>query len=133
MDGVNWWGVIVAAVAGFAFGAAWYMTLSKQWVAALGRSAEEVKGSSWRLVFPIAALAQLVLAYVLSCAVTWRGVTDVGGAMTTAFIVWLGFVLTLMAVNYGFQGAKPRLLAIDAGHWLGVLLLQALVIGLFAG
>ena len=28
--------VIVAAVAGYAFGAVWYMTLSKQWVEAAG-------------------------------------------------------------------------------------------------
>ena len=33
--------VIAAAVAGYAFGAAWYMALSKQWVAASGIEVDE--------------------------------------------------------------------------------------------
>ena len=36
-----------------------------------------------------------------------------------------------MVVNHGFQGAKASLTLIDSGHWLGVLLVQGLVIELF--
>jgi hypothetical protein len=36
-----------------------------------------------------------------------------------------------MAVNHGFQGAKRALTVIDGIHWLAVLLVQGLVIGLF--
>ena len=43
--------------------------------------------------------------------------------------MWLGFVITTMAVNNAFRGAKPALTLIDGGHWLGVLLLQGAVIG----
>jgi Protein of unknown function (DUF1761) len=49
--------------------------------------------------------------------------------LITGFFIWIGFVITTMAVNYGFQGAKPMLTVIDGAHWLGVLLLQGLVIG----
>lgn len=131
MDGVNWLGIVVAAVAGFAFGAAWYTALSGPWLAALGKTKQEIRQGGSPLPFVIAALAQLVMAYMLACAVIWRGDVGVGAAMTTGFLVWLGFVLTTMAVNHGFQGSSRRLTLIDAGHWLGVLLVQGLVIGLF--
>jgi Protein of unknown function (DUF1761) len=38
--------------------------------------------------------------------------------------VWFGFVLTTQAVNHGFGRRPLMLLAIDAGHWLVVLLVQ---------
>ncbi len=38
---MNFLAVIVAALAGFAFGAVWYMTLSKPWMEAAGIKADE--------------------------------------------------------------------------------------------
>ena len=55
-------------------------------------------------------------------------VTPRNGIISGA-ILWAGFVVTSMAVNHAFQGAKPALTLIDSGHWLGVLLIQGAVIG----
>ena len=51
--------------------------------------------------------------------------------LISALVVYLGFVLTTLVTNHGFQGNKPSLTLIDGLHWLGVLLIQGLVIGLF--
>ena len=40
--------VLVAAVAGFAFGAVYYMSLSRQWLAAVGKTKEELAASARR-------------------------------------------------------------------------------------
>jgi hypothetical protein len=40
-------------------------------------------------------------------------------------------VITTLAVNNAFRGAKPSLTVIDAGHWLGVLILQGAILGWF--
>ena len=45
------------------------------------------------------------------------------GVICAAFI-WTGFV-----VNYAFQNARPVLIAIDADHWLAVLLVMGAIIG----
>jgi hypothetical protein len=60
--GISYLAVLAAAGAGFVFGAAWYTTLGKQWVAAVGRSEEELRkgGMAKRLV--ISAIAQLFMA-----------------------------------------------------------------------
>jgi hypothetical protein len=132
--GVNWLAVLVAAAAGFAFGAAWYMTLGKAWMAALSRSAAEIRASGQGpLAFATAAAAQLVMAFFLAGLVGHleAGAPTLAGALTTGFFVWLAFIATTMMVNHRFQGARWSLTAIDAGHWLGVLLVQGLVIGLF--
>jgi len=50
------------------------------------------------------------------------------GAQTGA-LFWLGFVVTTLVVNHTFQGAKPALTVLDAGHWLGVLMLQGAILG----
>ena len=133
--GINYLAVIVAAVASFAFGSVYYMTLGKAWMAALGKTEAELKGDGKMspLPFIIAAAAQLVMAYFLAGMMGHLGpeALSVAKSLITAFFVWLGFVITAMSVNHAFQGAKRTLTLIDGGHWLGVLLIQGLVIGLF--
>jgi hypothetical protein len=59
------------------------------------------------------------------------GEVSISNSLLTAAAVWGGFVLTTMVVNHRFQGATWSLSVIDGGHWLGVLLIMGLVIGLF--
>jgi hypothetical protein len=46
-------------------------------------------------------------------------------------VIWLGFVITTMAVNNAFAQQNRALLWIDGGHWLAVLLTIGLVLGIF--
>ena len=55
----------------------------------------------------------------------------VRGGMISALFVWLGFVLTTIGTNQAFQGDKPVVTAIDAGHWLAVLVVMGAIIGAF--
>ncbi len=54
----------------------------------------------------------------------------INGAIA-AFFLWLGFVLTTIAVNNAYAGRKLALTAIDSTHWLGVLVVEGLIIGAF--
>lgn len=132
--GTNYIAVVVAAAASFAFGSIYYMVLAKSWRAAIGKTEEQMKADGMKpSVFVVAALAQLVMAWVLSGVIGHLGtdqVTVINGLISAAFI-WVGFVATTLAVNHGFQGARKSLTMIDGGHWLGVLLVQGVVIGLF--
>ncbi len=132
-SGINHLAVLVAAIAAFAFGAAYYMTLGKAWMAALGKTPGDEKAKGRPAAYAVAALAQLVIAYVLAGLMGHLGEAAYsarGGAFTGA-LVWLGFVLTTMSVNHAFQGAKRSLTLVDGGHWLGVFLVQGLALGAF--
>ncbi len=124
---VNYLAVLIAAVAGFAFGAAWYMVLAKPWAVAVGMS-ERPKPKP--LPFIIAFLAQLVMAWMLAGALGHLGDISVIAGLITGALIWVGFVATTTVVNHRFQGAPWVLTFIDAGHWLGVLLVMGLVLGL---
>lgn len=130
VSGVDLLAVLVAGVAGFAFGSVWYMTLSRPWLAAVGKTKEQLRTESSPTVFVLAAVAQLVMAYVLARVVAWHGEPTAGSGLLVGLVVWVGFVATTLVVNHGFQGARRSLTLIDGGHWLGVLLIQGLVIGL---
>lgn len=126
--GINYLAVIIAAVVGYVFGAVYYMTLGKQWMASVGFS-EPPKPSP--APFVIAFVAQLVIAYFLAGLIGHLGEITAWRGIVSAFFVWLPFVLMTMIVNHRFQGSRWALTVIDGGHWLGVLLLMGLVIGLF--
>ena len=127
--GISYLAVLVAAIGGFAFGSVWYGVLGKPWMAAVGKPKESFKPRP--VPFIIAFVCQLVMAWLLAGIIGHLGDVSIQGALITAFFVWLGFVVTTMMVNHRFQSASWALTAIDGGHWLGVLLIMGLAIGLF--
>ena len=133
---LNYVAVLVAAVASFAFGAAWYGALGKAWRAARGAiDGQQAMPHLGPIPVPylIAFLAELVMAWMLAGILLHlaRGGLVPGprnGLISAAFL-WLGFVATTLVVNHAFQGAKTALTIIDGGHWLGVLLIQGAILG----
>jgi Protein of unknown function (DUF1761) len=136
--GLNYLAVVIAAIAGWLVGALWYGVLAKPWIAALGTTLEEfksrqvaLKGSVKALPFVLAFVADLIMAWMLAGVLGHLGpgqVTLRNGIISGAFL-WFGFVLTTMAVNNAFSGRKYRLTAIDAGHWLAVLVVMGAIVG----
>jgi hypothetical protein len=122
--GISYLAVIVAAVAAFAFGAAWYGLLGKLWMAAVGMTEQPRPTPA---PFVISFVALLVMAWTLAGIVGHVGVTTVWGGVVSGFFAWLGFVATTLVVNHRFQGSPWSLSLIDGGHWLGVLLIMGLV------
>lgn len=131
--GINYLAVLVATVAGFAFGAAYYMTLSRPWLTAMGKTREELAAAGKRSPVPfiVSIVALLIMAWVLAGGIGHLGpgqVTLRNGVISGLFM-WLGFVITTLAVNYSFGQRRPMLTIIDGIHWLGVLVIEGAIIG----
>jgi Protein of unknown function (DUF1761) len=136
---VSYLAIFAAAVAGWLLGAAWYMIFSKPWQQAAGITPGKIKQAqkspAFYLPFVVALVAQIIMAWVLAGLIGHLGpgqFTIRNGIISGAFC-WLGFVITTMAVNNGFAGRNWRLLLIDGGHWLAVLLLIGAILGAFGG
>jgi Protein of unknown function (DUF1761) len=133
--GLNTWMLPVAAIASFAFGAVWYMALSKPWMAAAGLSEEKIKQDPSPTPFIIAFIAQLFMAWMLAGLLLHMAKAglpaNLRNGLITALFVWAGFVMTTLIVNHRFQKQPWSLTLIDGGHWLGVLLLQGAILGLW--
>lgn len=127
-SGINHLAVVVGTVAAWLASSLWYMGLRKPYAAALGKAPVPAFGPYF-----FAFGVDLIIAWMLAGILGHLGagqVTPRNGVLSGAF-VWFGFILTTMAVNYAFSGRDRRLLLIDAGNWLIVLLVAGAVIGLF--
>ncbi len=134
---VNYLAIFLSCIASFVFGAIWSGILSRPWMAAQGWTAADLAGPGGKPKMPVAPMvisfiAELVMAAVLAgvlAHVAKSGIT-VRAGLLTGFICWLGFVITTLVTNHAYGKARPMLTVIDGGHWLGVLLIQGLVLGL---
>ncbi|TPI37608.1 DUF1761 domain-containing protein [Mesorhizobium sp. B3-1-9] len=128
---VNWLAVIAAAVVAWLFGAAWYMGLSKPWLKAAKLDPTTMKRSA--VPFIVSFVAELIMALVLTLvvgAITGGEPNPIAGLLF-GFVLWLGFIATTLTVNHRYEGFGWALTLIDAGHWLGVMLIIGAVIGWF--
>jgi hypothetical protein len=136
-SGINYLAVFIAGLAGFGFGAVYYMSLSGPWMNAVGwtpdQQAAHMKGelNPSKAPFAIAIAANFVMAWVLAGVIGHMGPVTIRSGLISAAFIWFGFIATTLSVNYAFSGRKPMLTVIDGGHWLGVLLVMGAVVGAF--
>jgi uncharacterized protein DUF1761 len=131
--GVNYLAIVVAAVAAWLAGAGWYMAFGKTWMAALGITPEKMQAARNEpgayLPFIYAFAAELVMAWTLAGLLGHIGPLSLRNGVISAAFCWLGFVMATMLVNNSFAKRDWRLMWIDGGHWLVVLLLMGAIIG----
>jgi hypothetical protein len=129
--GIDYWAVVIAGIVGYAAGALWYWGWSKPWMEAQGFTAESMKANQSPVPYLLALVANLLMALALAGVIGHLGIGEVTirNGVISAAAVWLGFVATTQTVNYQFGKRPLKLLLIDSGHWLAVLLLQGAVIG----
>lgn len=113
--------VLAAALAAFAFGAVWYITMNKAWVAA-GEVRLDDKGNPTRsdgsgggspVPYIVGLLAMVVVAGMMRHMLATSGVTSIGGGAVAGFGVGAFFITPWVAMNYGFAMRKPSLTLID--------------------
>ena len=124
--------VLLAAAAGFGAGAVWYMTLGKQWMAAVGKTEEEIKADQNPLPFIIGFLASLLTAGMMRHVFATSAVEGVGAGLVGGLGVGLFLVAPWILTNYAFAGRPRTLWWIDAGHAVLACTAIGTVLGLFA-
>jgi Protein of unknown function (DUF1761) len=131
--GVNYLAILIAAVAGWLAGAAWYMALGKYWQAAVGMTPEKMQECKNRpyawLPFVIVFVTHLVMAWALAGILGHFGQVTIKNGIITGALCWLGFVITTIVANNSFAMRPIRLTLIDGGHYLLVLALMGAIIG----
>ncbi len=129
--GLNLVAVIVAAIAFYLVGFAWYGAIfSEAWMAAEGLNAadaEEMSPVYMLLGFVITLMQVIGIGLVLK----WKGVSDIGGAVMAAITLWFFFALPFAAYAYVYLPAhNTTLLLIDGSHLLVGWIVSAIVLSL---
>jgi hypothetical protein len=132
----SWTALLIAAAAAWIFGGIYYGVLGRAWIAAQGKTMETLKAenagksaATKSAPFVTSFIAEVVMAAVLSGILFHSGMTTVRAGVISGALCWLGFVLTTIVVNNAYAFRSLKLTAIDAGHWLGALVIIGAVVG----
>lgn len=110
--------VLAAALAGYAFGAVWYMTLSKPWLEATGIECDE-NGKPLNqsaLPFLLSAIAMIVVAGMMRHVFAMAGIETFPEGLVSGLGVGLFFISPWIMINNAYGGRPFRLTLIDSGY-----------------
>ena len=104
--------VIAAAIGAFAFGAVWYIAMSKPWMAASGVT-EAQQRASGPLPFVVGLLAMVLVAGMMRHIFAGAGIVTPGAGILAGAGIGAFFITPWMAMNYAFALRRPALTVID--------------------
>ncbi len=125
----NWLAIIVATVAAFALGGAWYAKglFGGAWMQDVGLTEDDAKNANMPRTFGGAFILQLIaamtLATILGPESTWLS------GVKTGLIVGIGILATAYGVTYLFEQRPLRLFRINAGYNVVLLAIMGAIIG----
>jgi hypothetical protein len=130
MDDLSIVGIIIAALAFFVLGGAWYTVLfGRLWRAEMGVSEEQAAGTNPNpLMFIWSILVALVIAITLAKLI---GVSSVEYGLKVGLGVGAGVGAAILAQNYVYESKSVRFFAINAGYVIVGLTLMGAIIGAF--
>ncbi|WP_146590343.1 DUF1761 domain-containing protein [Puniceibacterium confluentis] len=127
--------VLIAALACFATGAAWYMTLGKPWMQAAGIESDEngrPKGSGSPVPFVISFVAAVLMAGMMRHVFASAGIDTAGKGLVAGLGVGLFILAPWITMNYAYAMRPRQLMLIDGGYAVLGPTVIGLVLGLFA-
>ncbi|WP_347311685.1 DUF1761 domain-containing protein [Defluviimonas sp. SAOS-178_SWC] len=110
--------VIVAAAAAYGFGAFWYMTLSKQWIAASGVACDADGNPANKSITPfiLSGIAMLVVAGMMRHMFGMAGIGTVGAGLVAGLGLGAFIALPWIVINYAYADRPKALTYIDGGY-----------------
>ena len=110
--------VIVAAAAGFAVGAVWYMALAAPWMTAAGikRMPDGRPEDSSALPFVLAGIAMVLVAGMMRHTFALSGIDSAGAGLVSGLGIGLFFISPWIMINNAYARRPFRLTLIDGGY-----------------
>ncbi|WP_104062103.1 DUF1761 domain-containing protein [Arthrobacter sp. 4R501] len=129
---INWLAVALAFVSSMAIGFVWYLpaVLGKRWMAAIGKTEEDLKNISggagiWVPMMVTAALTAVLLAVLISKL----GLDNAAAGGLFALVLGLVFRAGGHVIHNGFAGRPTTVTLIDSGHDLLAMTVAGAILG----
>ena len=132
---INYWAVLVAAIASFVIGWIWHGPLfGRQWMKLSGMTPQKMKSMKMSPArsMTFGFIAMLVTAYVLAHFVDMLSVTTLGGAAQFAFWAWLGLVAPVQIGVWLWEGKPFNLFLLSTAYQLVVLIVMTGIVAVWA-
>ena len=129
---VNYVAVLVAAVASFVVGFAWYhpAVFGAMWMKLSGVTPSMAEAGKKKMMqsMVLGFVGTLITAYVLAHFVTVWGAVDFIGALQLGFWVWLGFQMPISLGAVLWEQKPWNLFALNGAYWLVSTSVMAVII-----
>lgn len=126
--------IIAAAIAAFAFGAVWYMSMSKPWIAAAGVPVDangRPQGNGSPMPFVVGFVAMVIVAGMMRHMLARSGIVTPGAGLVAGLGIGAFLITPWVAMNYAFAMRKPALTVIDGVNSVVGAGIMGLVLTLF--
>ena len=126
---LNYLAILVSALVYFAMQAVWFTVFMNEWLAGLGKTAEQLhqEGGSVVLAYLIAFVGALVMVAAISWFTQMTGKQNVFRGAMVGIVAWVGFVLTTWSAEYAFEEKGLRVLTINTGiSLIGMVVMGAI-------
>ena len=126
--------VIVAALAAFAFGAVWYMSMSKAWIAAAEIPVDSngrPQGNGSPMPFVVGLVAMVIVAGMMRHVFVMSGLTSIGEGVMGGAGIGAFLITPWVAMNYAFAMRRPMLTLIDGVNSVVGCTIMGMVLNLF--
>lgn len=135
---VNYIAILIAGIVSMGIGFLWYspMVLGKPWMKEKGYTSEGLKkaqkemGPLYGFSFLLSLLMAYVLSHVMTMAQNFFSYPALSTGLTSAFWMWLGFIMPVQATATIFGQKNWKLFGIDTGYQLASVAAMGIVIAL---
>jgi len=113
---INYWAVLVSALATFVLGSIWYspVLFSNAWMKELGFTKEGMGNVNLFKIFGISFLLMLIIAFNLAAFIGPE--SDMQFGLMAGAMAGIGWVATVIGINYLYERRSFRLWLINAGY-----------------
>ncbi|MFY0681945.1 MAG: DUF1761 domain-containing protein [Thalassovita sp.] len=111
--------VLAAAIASYAFGAVWYMTLAKPWMAASGVAVGDdgqPKNRANPIPYIVSIICTIIVAGMMRHVFSLAGIDSADKGLIAGLGIGLFLVMPWIATNYTFADRPKALILIDGGY-----------------
>ncbi len=130
---INYWAVLVAAVAAMITGFLWYGPIfGKLWMSLMGITPEKMKesqakggmGARYFAMF----IGSLVVSYALAYLVHRLGIMGIEGACKLTLYVGIGFIATVLLGSVLWEERPIKLYVLNVAYYLVSIFIQTLIL-----
>jgi len=123
--------VWIASIVFFVLGALWYSIMAAPWMAAIGKTMEELTREQGVSPVPyvVGFVAILVMCYTLAWLMHRLQAATLVSGLRLGAIVAIGFIAATLALNYGFEARPVTLWLINSVYVIVGLALAGAIIG----
>lgn len=124
--------IVIATIIEVFIGAIWFnapFAFNKQWLAGIGKTAEQVAEDASPVSIIVAIVGALLTAIILSVIIGWLNIDSWSNGLLVGVLIAVGFSANTAFIKDRFEARPLSLSLINAGHDIVIFGLMGAVIG----